>query len=98
MNPTEKQNRAAVVKTVLPALIQIQEPLPVTQAADAGRRRICVLLDHPVARYLGTSSWVLVGVAAAAARPITAAIAAVLIFAGLLIGLVNGLRWLLGPK
>ena len=98
MKRIEEQDRTAVGTTVLPALIQIQEPLPVTRAPNARRRCICVLLDHPVAWYLGVFSWILAGVAVAAARPITAAIVVVVVFIGLLIGLANGLRWLFGPK
>ena len=56
------------------------------------------MLDHPVSRHLGIFSWMLVGVAMAAARPITAVIIGVVILAGLLIGAINGLRWLFAAK
>lgn len=98
MNRTEEQDRTAARTTVLPALIQIQEPLPATPAMDARRRRICVLLDHPVSRHLGIFSWILAAAAVAAARPVTAVVLGIVIFIGLLIGLINGLRWLFGAK
>jgi hypothetical protein len=98
MKRIEEQGSTTVGTTVLPALIQIQEPLPVTRAPNARKRRICVILDHSIAWHLGVFSWILVAVAVAAARPITAAIVGVVVFIGLLIGLINGLRWLFGPK
>ena len=98
MNRIEEQDRTLVGTTVLPALIQIQERLPVTRAPNARKRRISVILDHPITWYLGFFSWILAGVAVAVALPVTAAIVGVVVFIGLLIGLVNGLRWLFGPK
>jgi hypothetical protein len=90
--------RTAEGITVLPALIQIQGPLPVAPVVKTGRRRISVLLDHPVCRYLGIFSWVLVAVAIGATKPIAAGFVAIVVFAGLLIGAINTLRWLFGPR
>jgi hypothetical protein len=98
MNRTEERDRAAAGTTVLAALIQIQGPLPVTPAPNARKRRISTLLEHPVSRHLGMFSWALVGMAVAATKPITAVIVAIVVFVGLLIGVINGMRWLLGPK
>jgi hypothetical protein len=98
MNRVDERDKTAAGTTVLPALIQIQGSLAVAPASNARQRRIFALLDHPVCKHLGISSWVLVAVALGAARPVTAVIVAIVVFAGLLIGAVNGLRWLLGPK
>ncbi len=98
MNRIEDRDRVPAGSTVLPALIQIQGSLAVAPAPNARKRRIVALLDHRVCKHLGISSWVLVAMALAAARPMTALIVAIVLFAGLLIGAVNGLRWLLGPK
>jgi hypothetical protein len=98
MNNIEESDRTAAGATVLPVLIQIQGPLPLAPAPNARKRRIYELLDHPMSRHLGIFSWALVGVAAAATRPLAAVVLAILVFVGLLIGVINGLRWLLGPK
>lgn len=98
MNHIEERDRTRAGATVLPALIQIQGSLPVAPAPNERKRRIVAMLDHPVCKHLGISAWVLVGMALGAARPMTAVIVAIVLFAGLLIGAINGLRWLFGPK
>ena len=98
MNPVDEQEKMIAGTTVLPALIQIQRPPSLVTAEKARKRRIVVLLDHPVSRHLGISSWLLAGVAVAAARPITAMIVGGVILIGLLIGAINSLRWLFGAK
>jgi len=98
MNHIDNQERTTAGRTGLPALIQIEGPPSLIMAEKARKRRIVTLLDHPVSRHLGIFSWLLVGVAMAAARPITAVIVGVVIFAGLLIGVINSLRWLFGAK
>jgi hypothetical protein len=98
MDRVDESERTAPGTTVLPVLIQIQGPPSVIRAEKARRRRIGVILDHPVSRHLGIFSWLMVGVAMAATRPMTAVIAAVVILTGLLIGAINSLRWLFGAK
>ena len=98
MNQLDESEKIAQRTTVLPVLIQILGPPSLITAQKARKRRIVVLLDHPVSRRLGIFSWLMVGVAMAAARPITAVIAAVVILIGLLIGAINSLRWLFGAK
>jgi hypothetical protein len=98
MNRVDESEKTAAGTTVLPALIQIQGSPSLITAEKARKRRIVALLDHPVSRHLGIFSWLMVGVAMAAARPITAVIAAVVILTGLLIGAINSLRWLFGAK
>jgi hypothetical protein len=98
MNRIEERDKTPAGTTVLPALIQIQGLLATAPAPNARKRHIIAILDHPVCKHLGISSWVLVAIALGAARPMTAVIVAIVLFAGLLIGAINGLRWLLGPK
>ena len=98
MNRVDEQERTTAERTVLPALIQIQGSPSIVTAGPPRKRRIIAILDHRVSRHLGIFSWMLVGVAMAAARPITAVIIGVVILAGLLIGAINGLRWLFAAK
>jgi len=98
MNRVDEQEKNTAERTVLPALIQIQGSPSIITAGPPKKRRIVAMLDHPISRHLGILSWMLVAVAMAAARPITAVIAGVVILAGLLIGAINGLRWLFGEK
>jgi hypothetical protein len=98
MNFADESEKTTFDRTVLPALIQIQGSPSMLTAEKTRKRRIVALLDHPVSRHLGIFSWMLVGVAVAAARPITAVIVGAVIFAGLLIGAINSLRWLFGTK
>jgi hypothetical protein len=98
MNRVDEQEKTTAERTVLPALIQIQGSPSIVTVGQPRKRRIIAILDHRVSRHLGIFSWMLVAVAMAAARPITAVIAGVVILAGLLIGAINGLRWLFGEK
>jgi hypothetical protein len=98
MNQEDEREKTGAGATVLPALIQIQGPPSLITAEKPTKRRIVALLDHPVSRHLGIYSWLLVGVAMAAARPVTAVIVGIVIFIGLLIGAINSLRWLFGAK
>jgi len=98
MNGVDEREKTVAGATVLPALIQIQGPASLITAEKRTKRRIVALLDHSVSRYLGIFSWMLVGVAMAAARPITAVIVGIVILIGLLIGAINSLRWLFGAK
>ena len=82
---------------VIPALLQIQQLEPGC-AAEAPRRRITLLLDHPVVKQLGWFSWLLVGVALAATRRVTAIPMRILVLAGLLVGIINATRWLFERK
>ena len=82
---------------VIPALLQIQQLEPGC-AAEAPRRRITLLLDHPVVKQLGWFSWLLVIVALAATRRVTAIPISVLVLAGLLVGIINTTRWLFERK
>ena len=65
---------------------------------EVPRRRITVLLDHPVVKQLGWFSWLLVIVALAATRPVTAIPLSILVLAGLLVGIINATRWLFERK
>src|SRR5215469_6067659 len=89
MNRVDEQEKATAERTVLPALIQIQGSPSIITAGPPRKRRITAFLDHRVSRHLGILSWMLVAVAMAAAKPITAVIAGVVILAGLLIGAIN---------
>ena len=98
MNPADESEKTTFDRTMMPVLIQIQGPPSMVTAEKTRKRRIVALLEHPVSRHLGIFSWMLVGVAVAAARPITAVIVGAVILAGLLIGAINGLRWLFGTQ
>jgi hypothetical protein len=80
-----------------PAVIHLQELAP-GRVAEEPRRRITVVLDHPVVKQLGWFSWLLVIVARAATRSATAIPMSVLVLAGLLIGIINATRWLFARK
>jgi hypothetical protein len=82
---------------VIPAFLHIQELEPGC-AAEKPQRRIAVLLDHPVVKQLGWFSWLLVVVALAATRPLTAIPMAILVLTGLLVGMINATRWLFARK
>ncbi|MBV8553368.1 MAG: hypothetical protein JOY54_18880 [Acidobacteriaceae bacterium] len=57
-----------------------------------------MLLDHPVAKQLGIFSWLLIVLALAARRPVTAILIGAVVFIGLVIGFINATRWLFGKK
>ena len=98
MNDVQEQDRADTATTVFPALIQVQGVPGALPSAKAGNRRIWVLLDHPVAKHLGAFSWLLLAVGLSARHPRMAVIVGSIVFIGLLIGLVNGARWLFGKN
>jgi hypothetical protein len=91
-----QQERRPTSTRVIPALLHIlDEP---GCAAEKPQRRITVLLDHPVVKQLGWFSWLLVSVALAATRPVTAIPMSILVLAGLLVGIVNATRWLFARR
>lgn len=94
MNKVQEQDRAAEAATVFPALIQVQGIPGVLASASSEKRRISVLLDHPVAKQLGLFSWLLLAAGLSATHPRMAVIVGAVVSIGLLIGLVNGARWL----
>jgi hypothetical protein len=96
MNDVQEQGRADESTAVFPALIQVQGIPGVLRSARPETRRIWVLLDHPIAKHLGAFSWLLLAVGLSATHPRMAVIAGSIVFIGLLIGLVNGARWLFG--
>jgi len=85
------------LKSMSPAVIHIQG-LVSESVTEVPRRRITVLLDHPVVKQLGWFSWLLVIVALAATRPVTAIPMSILVLAGLLVGIINATRWLFARK
>ena len=80
-----------------PAVIHIQG-LVSESVTEAPRRRITVLLDHPVVKQLGWFSWLLVVVALTATQKVAAIPIRICLFAGLLVGFINALRWLFASK
>jgi hypothetical protein len=94
MNDVQEQDRIAESATVFPALIQVHGIPGVLPSANTGKRRIWVLLDHPVARQLGVFSWLMLAVGLSATHPRIAVILGAIVCIGLLIGLINGTRWL----
>jgi hypothetical protein len=94
MNPIEERDKTNESTTVFPALIQVPGMHSVLPAPKSGKRRISALLDHRVARQLGMFSWLLIILALAARRPITAVLVGAVIFLGLVIGFINAARWL----
>jgi hypothetical protein len=80
-----------------PAVIHIQG-LVSESVTEVPRRRITVLLDHPVVKQLGWFSWLLAMVALAATRPVIAIPMSILVLAGLLVGIINATRWLFARK
>jgi hypothetical protein len=98
MNDVQEQDRADQSATVFPALIQVQGIPGVLPSARPGNRRICILLDHPIARHLGAFSWLLLAAGLAARHTKMALIVGGVVFIGLLIGLINGARWLFGKS
>ena len=94
MGAIEEQNKTSKSTTVFPALIQIQGVRGVIPAAEPEKRRISRLLDHAASRQLGTFSWLLVILALAARRPLTAFLVGAVICIGLVIGFINAARWL----
>ena len=98
MNDVQEQDKAEQPPTVFPALIQVQGIPGVLPSANQENRRVWLLLDHPVARHLAAFSWLLLAVGLAVRHPGTAVIVGGIVFVGLLIGLVNGARWLFGKS
>jgi hypothetical protein len=98
MNDVQEQDKADQSATVFPALIQVQGVPGILPSSRPGNRRIWVLLDHPIARHLGAFSWLLLAVGLSAKHPRMAVIVGGVVFIGLLIGLINGARWLFGKS
>ena len=98
MSAIDEQRKITESTNVFPALIHIQGVRGVIPTGELQRRRITTLLDHPVARQLGTFSWLLVILALAARRPIAVVFVGAVIFIGLMIGFINAARWLLERK
>jgi ABC-type Fe3+-siderophore transport system permease subunit len=94
MSAIDEQSKTTESMNVFPALIHIQGVRGVLPTGEPQRRRITTLLDHPVARQLGTFSWVLVILALAARRPVAIVLVGAVIFIGLVIGFINAARWL----
>jgi hypothetical protein len=94
MNEIDEQSKTAESTDLFPALIHIQGVRGAIPTGEPQRRRISALLDHPVSKQLGTFSWILVILALAARRPLTAFLVGAVIFIGLAIGLINAARWL----
>jgi hypothetical protein len=92
-----QQEQRPTSTRVIPALLHIQSLEPGC-AAEEPRRRITVLLDHPVVKQLGWFSWLLTIVVLAATRPWTAIPMSILVLAGLLVGFINATRWLFARK
>jgi hypothetical protein len=86
-----RQDRPAT--RVVPALLHIEAGQEITSTL-AGKRRIAVLLDHPAAKQLAAFSWALVIMVMIARQRVTAFVAAIVIVIGLIIGVINALRWL----
>jgi hypothetical protein len=97
MSDAQQEYRRSTSTRVIPALLHIQELEPGC-ALEQPQRRIIVLLDHPGVKQLGWFSWLLVIVALAATRPVTAIPMSILVLAGLLVGFINAARWLFARK
>lgn len=95
MNAIDEQSKIAESTNIFPALIHIQGVRGVVPTGEPQKRRITALLDHSVSRQLGTFSWILVILALAARRPLSAFLVGAVMFIGLVIGLINAARWLL---
>jgi hypothetical protein len=98
MNDVQEQDRAEQPASVLPAVIQVQGIPGVLPFAKQENRRIWLLLDHPIARQLAAFSWLLLAVGLSARHPRMAVVVGGIVCIGLLIGLVNGARWLFGKS
>jgi hypothetical protein len=94
MNEIDGQSKAPESTSVFPALIHIQRVRGAIPTGEPQRRRITALLDHPVSRQLGIFSWILIVLALAARRPLSAVLVGAVIFIGLVIGFINAARWL----
>jgi hypothetical protein len=97
MNEAQQEYQRLMSTRVIPALLHIQEFQP-GWAAEEPQRRVTVLLDHPVVKQLGWFSWSLAIVALAATEKVTTIPISVLVLVGLLVGAINGLRWLFARK
>ena len=98
MIQAQQEHRTSASTRVIPALLQIQELEPGCAAEEPPQRRITLLLDHPAVKQLGWFSWALVLVALAATRPASKLPISVLVFVGLLVGVINASRWLFSRK
>jgi hypothetical protein len=93
MNRIDGKEPATSTRTFA-AIIQIQAAPDLPPAPNTGKRRITVLLDHPAAKGLALFSWLLVIVGFMVKQRAMAMVVSVFVIAGLLIGLVDGIRWL----
>jgi hypothetical protein len=94
MNVIDEESKSAEPTNVFPALIHIQRVRGTSPTGEPQRRRITALLDHPVSRQLGIFSWILIILALAGRRPLSAFLVGAVIFLGLVIGFINAARWL----
>lgn len=83
--------------SISPAVIHIQGLAP-GRVTEEPHRRITVLLDHPVVKQVGWFAWLLVIVALAATPKVTAIPMGIMVLAGVLVGLINAMRWLFARK
>jgi len=94
MKPIDEQDRKTATIITLPATIQIHGVPEFLATPRPAKRRIAMLLDHPLAQRLAWSSWMIVIVALTARLRAMAIVITVFLIVGLLIGLANGVRWL----
>ncbi|MBV9083049.1 MAG: hypothetical protein JOZ62_10255 [Acidobacteriaceae bacterium] len=93
MNRIDEERGSTATTKVFPALIHIPDAQGFVPG-EPGKRRITALLDHPIARQLAVSSWLLAVLAVAVRRPVTAILVSAAVGAGLIIGVINAVRWL----
>jgi hypothetical protein len=98
MIEAQQEYRRSTSTRIIPALLHIQELEQPGSATEEPQRRITVLLDHPVVKQLGWSSWLLAIVTLAATQKVAAIPISVVVLAGLLVGFINAMRWLFARK
>jgi hypothetical protein len=94
MNEIDKQGRTAKATATFPAIIQIQAGACLLPTSHTGKRRITRLLDHPAAKAWALFSWLLVIVGVMMRQRAMAMVVSVVLIAGLLVGLIEMVRWL----
>jgi hypothetical protein len=95
MNRIDEQDPGTSTRTFA-AIIQMQAVPELLPTPNAQKRRITMLLDYPAAKGLALFSWLLVVLALMVRQRAMAIVVGVVIIAGLMIGLINGARWLFG--
>jgi hypothetical protein len=93
MNRIDEQEPATSTRTFA-AIIQVQAAPDLLPGPNTGKRRITMLLDHPAAKGWALFSWLLVVVGFMVKQPALAMVVSVIVIAGLVIGLIDGVRWL----